>query len=258
MSIQKYEKRHREGRAETYSLPWFLKSKVQGACWSFWYDCTFSSCVYLSPADQTPWPLHFPRAQSRGDIPWPSGGSLSPHNYSANLFPSGQSEWPTHWKSNLSWVQPENTPSCAQEQSFLFHPKSFLQGNAELMALSEMNHQPSDKVLWITLWGWHKIGKSKWPDQCEILFQLRRKRDTLLCTVNRRTNAYRCNICHKQGSNSQHCSKRQLPSPYTHLRFWDTQQDLKLGEEKRGKKEGKKDPNELAIFNLALFLEDIS
>lgn len=126
VSIQKYEKSHREGRAETYSLPWFLKSKVQGACWSFWYDCTFSSCVYLSPADQTPWPLHFPRAQSRGDIPWPSGGSLSPHNYSANLFPSGHSEWPTHWKSNLSWVQTENIPSSAQKQSFLFHPKSFL------------------------------------------------------------------------------------------------------------------------------------
>lgn len=105
------------------------------------------------------------------------------------------------------------------------------------MVLSEMNHQPPDKILWITFWGWHKIRKRKWPDQCEMLFQVRRKRDTSLCTLNRRKNSCRCNICHKQGSNHQHCSKRQLPSPSTHLRFWDTQQDLKWEKRRKKKKE---------------------
>lgn len=222
---------------ENILFPDFSKSRSQVLAGVFYMiACSPHMSVTSRPNSLAP---AFP--QSRGDTSSPSGGSLSPHNYSSTLFPSGHSEWPTHWTSNLPWVHSENIPNSAQEQeqSFWFHPESSPPGNTQVMLLSEMNHQPPDKVLWTTLWGWHKIRKRKWLHQCETLFQPRRKRDTSVCTLNRRTSALRSNICHKQDSNPQHCSKRQLPSPSTHFRFWDTYLDLKWKKNRKKKKERK-------------------
>lgn len=53
----------------------------------------------------------FPQGSEQRGHPLPSGGSLSPHSYSATLLPSGHLEWPTHWTSNCS--------GCTQKTSLI-------------------------------------------------------------------------------------------------------------------------------------------
>lgn len=83
-----------------------------------------------------------------------------------------------------------------------------------------------------------------------MLFQLRRKRDTSACTLNRRTKAFGCNICHKQDSIPA------LLQETTSLSFYSPQvlgytSGFKMGGKKKRKK--KKERRTLMSFQYSIW-----
>lgn len=109
VSIQKYEKATGKEVLGNILFPDFSKWRSHVLAGVF-YMIACSPHVPVT-SRQTSLAPAFPQGSEQRGHPSPSGGSLSPHSYSATLLPSGHLEWPTHWTSNCS--------GCTQKTSLI-------------------------------------------------------------------------------------------------------------------------------------------
>lgn len=180
ISIQKYEKSHREGRAGKYYFPWFLKIKVPSACWSFLRDYMPSSCA-CHQQTKLPGPCISPGLRTEGASPHPQEGHcpltiILPLCFLQDIQSDQHTEHAAcpgcKQKTSIFLLRNRNRNSCS-------NPNPSFKEILMLLPWRANGAVWAPKVLWITLWEQHKIRKRKWLDQSECYFSWEGKRTLL-------------------------------------------------------------------------------